>query len=222
MSDLALGSYGGGLKLREKITGRYADVLSWLYLATATMHRFESEGRKKEHLPYAEWALQYAFAQVQQAFEGIYDNIEIPLLRPLFRGPIQVWSRLNSFGGMPDDVLGRKVAQGLCVPGQLRDDITWGVYLPESTEEAIGRYEHTLNLVTEANGVYHKIVKAMKAKKLPRGKPDRMAKKLSKPISSPRKITNWYRRLRKPRRCDSSGFFRPERFRNQPSYTAER
>ena len=58
-----------------------------------------------------------------------------------------------------------------------RDDITWGVYLPESTEEAIGRYEHTLNLVTEANGVYHKIVKAMKAKKLPRGKPDRMAKK---------------------------------------------
>ncbi len=177
MSDLALGSYGGGLKLREKITGRYADVLSWLYLATATLHRFESEGRKKEHIPYAEWALQYAFAQVQSAFEGIYDNIEIPLLRPLFRGPIQIWARFNSFGGMPDDALGRKVAQGLCVPGQLRDDITAGVFIPESTKEALGRYEHTLKLVTEANGVYHKIVKAMKAKKLPRGKPDRMAKK---------------------------------------------
>ena len=177
MADLALGSYGGGLKLREKITGRYADVLSWMYLATATLHRFEAEGRKKEHQPYAEWALQYAFAQIQEAFDGIYDNIEIPLLRPLFRGPIKVWHRLNSLGGMPDDNLGRIVAQGLCKPGQLRDDITAGVYIPTDKEQALGRYEHTLKLVTEANGVYKKIMKAMKAKKLPKGKPDRMVKK---------------------------------------------
>ena len=177
MSDLALGSYGGGLKLREKITGRYADVLSWMYLATATLHRFEAEGRNKEHQPYAEWALQYAFAQIQEAFDGIYENIEIPVLRPLFRGPIKVWHRFNSLGGMPDDNLGRTLAQGLCVPGQLRDDLTSGVYLPKDPQEALGRYEHTLKLVTEANGVYHKIVKAMKAKKLPRGKPDRLVKK---------------------------------------------
>ncbi|SMF48015.1 acyl-CoA dehydrogenase [Pseudobacteriovorax antillogorgiicola] len=177
MSDLALGSYGGGLKLREKITGRYADVLSWLYLATATLHRFEAEGRKKDHQPYAEWALQYAFAQIQEAFDGIYENIEIPVLRPLFRGPIKIWSRLNSFGGMPNDHLGRKVAAGLCKPGQLRDELTYGVYVPTDVNEALGRYEHTLKLVTEANGVYKKIVKAIKAKKLPRGKPDALAKK---------------------------------------------
>ena len=78
---------------------------------------------------------------------------------------------------MPDDNLGRTLAQGLCVPGQLRDDLTSGVYLPKDPQEALGRYEHTLKLVTEANGVYHKIVKAMKAKKLPRGKPDRLVKK---------------------------------------------
>ena len=177
MSDVALGSYGGGLKLREKITGRYADVLSWLYLATATLHRFESEGRKKEHIPYVEWSLQYAFAQVQAAFEGIYENIEIPLVRWIFRGPIQLWARFNSFGTLPDDKLGRKVAQGLSVPGALRDDMTTGVFLPEEAHKAVARYEHTFKLVSEANGVYHKIVKAMKAKKLPRGKPDRMVDK---------------------------------------------
>jgi len=177
MADLALGSYGGGLKLKEKITGRYADVLSWMYLATATLHRFEAEGRKKEHKPYAEWALQYAFAQIQEAFDGIYENIQIPLLRPLFRGPIKIWSRLNSFGGMPNDVLGQKVAHGLQVPGQLRDELTTGVFIPNDPEEALGRYEHTLKLVTEAAVVYRKIAKASKAKKLPRGKPDRLVKK---------------------------------------------
>lgn len=177
MADLALGSYGGGLKLREKITGRYADVLSWMYLATATLHRFEAEGRMKEHQPYAEWALQYAFAQIQEAFDGIYENIEIPVLRPLFRGPIKVWARFNSFGGMPNDKLGRKVAQGICQPGSLRDSLTSGVYVPKDPEEALGRYERTLELVTQAGVVYQKITKAMKEKKVPRGKPDRMAKK---------------------------------------------
>ncbi|MFW7382208.1 MAG: acyl-CoA dehydrogenase [Oligoflexus sp.] len=177
MSDIALGSYGGGLKLREKITGRYADVLSWMYLATATLHRFEAEGRRKEHLPYAEWALQYAFARIQEAFEGIYANIQVPVISAVFRGPIALWARFNSFGNKPDDSLGHKVAAGLMVPGALRDSLTEGIYIPENREEALGRYEHTLKLVTEANEVYKRIMKAMKAKKLPRGKPHLMVDK---------------------------------------------
>jgi len=177
MSDIALGSYGGGLKLREKITGRFADVLSWMYLATATIHRFEAEGRRADHLPYAEWALQYAFARIQDAFEGIYQNIDVPVISSLFRGPISVWSKFNSLGSLPNDILGQKVAQGLMEPGELRDSLTEGIYVPESREEALGRYEHTLKLVTETNEVYKRILTAMKAKKLPRGKPHLMVDK---------------------------------------------
>ena len=33
MSDVAMGTLGGGLKMKEKLTGRYADVLSWMYFA---------------------------------------------------------------------------------------------------------------------------------------------------------------------------------------------
>ena len=32
-ADLALGSYRGALKMKEKIAGRYADILSNMYLA---------------------------------------------------------------------------------------------------------------------------------------------------------------------------------------------
>ncbi|TAJ80271.1 acyl-CoA dehydrogenase, partial [bacterium] len=88
MADIALASYGGALKLKEHITGRYADVLSWMYLATAVIQRFEAEGRIAEHRAFAEWSLQYAMTRIQIAFEGIYQNIEIPFFGWAFRGPI--------------------------------------------------------------------------------------------------------------------------------------
>jgi len=177
MSDIALGSYGGGLKLREKITGRYADALSWMYLATATIHRFEAEGRRADHLPHAEWALQTAFTKIQEAFEGIYANIQVPGLSPVFKGPIGLWGRINSFGSAPSDKTGRKIAKSLMEPGELRDSLTDGIFIPMDKEEAVGRYEHTLNLVTQANTVYAKITAAVKSKKLPKGKPQKLISK---------------------------------------------
>ncbi len=177
MSDIALGSYGGALKLREKITGRYADVLSWMYLATAVIRRFEAEGSKPEHLPFAEWALQYAFTRIQTAFEGIYANIEVPIIGAVFRGPIAFWAHFNSFGGMPSDKLGHTIAQAICRPGAVRDALSGGIYVPKNPEEGLGRYEHTLKLVFEAGAVYSKIHKAIKAKQLPKGKPERSVQK---------------------------------------------
>jgi acyl-CoA dehydrogenase len=41
MSDIAMGSYGGKLKIKESVTSRYADVLSWMYLGTCAIKRFE-------------------------------------------------------------------------------------------------------------------------------------------------------------------------------------
>ncbi|MBK7892964.1 MAG: DUF1974 domain-containing protein, partial [Bdellovibrionales bacterium] len=48
MGDIAMGSLGGSLKSRQKITGRFADVLSWMYIGTSVLRRYEAEGRKKK------------------------------------------------------------------------------------------------------------------------------------------------------------------------------
>src|SRR6056297_2942710 len=71
MSDIALGSYGGALKMKEKLAGRYADILSWMLLATATLRRFEAEGRKKEDEIFLHWSMQHAFYRIQTAFDEI-------------------------------------------------------------------------------------------------------------------------------------------------------
>ncbi|MFV1883574.1 MAG: acyl-CoA dehydrogenase [Balneola sp.] len=166
-ADIALGSYGGALKMKEKIAGRYADVLSHMYLAAATLRRFEAEGRRKEDEIYFKWAMDYIFFKIQQAFEGILKEIQVPGLSWAFR-LIGVWSRLNPIGTYPSDDLGHKVASAMQTVGEQRDRITDGSYVPTDPSEAVGRYEHTLNLITEAAPIYKKIYVAMKKREIPK------------------------------------------------------
>ena len=168
MADIALGSYGGGLKIKEKISGRFADILGWMYLLTATLRRFEAEGRKKEDEILLEWTMDYGFSQIQNAFDGIFKEIKVPGLSWLFKGPIALWSRMNRISSMPSDSLGSKVAQAMQEPGELRDRLTNGIYIPEDKEEALGRYEYALNTLKEAEPVYKKIYVATKKKELPK------------------------------------------------------
>lgn len=166
-ADIALGSYGGALKMKEKIAGRYADILSYLYLAAATLRRFEAEARRKEDEAYFHWSMQYSFYKMQVAFDGILSEIRVPGLSWAFR-LIGVWSRLNPIGTYPSDRLGHLVAQAMQVPGEQRDRMTEGMYIPKDTEQAVGRFENALNLITEANPIYKKMYKAIKAKELPK------------------------------------------------------
>ncbi|HMB97360.1 MAG TPA: acyl-CoA dehydrogenase [Balneolaceae bacterium] len=185
MADIALGSYGGALKMKEKLSGRYADILSWMYLATATLRRYEAEGQRKEDRDFFEWSMQYAFNEIQEAFDGIYSEIRLPGLSWVFRGPVAVWSRINRIGSKPSDKLGHKIAQAMQVPGELRDRLTEGIFVTDSTDEAIGKYEHALQLIVKTWPVYKKLYKATKAREIPKAHVlDQIEPALSKGIIS--------------------------------------
>ncbi len=78
LADLALLLYRGRLKRRERLTGRLADMLGWLYLGAAVVKRFESEGRRDGDRPWLEWAGAEALAQIQQAAEGAVAGLGLP------------------------------------------------------------------------------------------------------------------------------------------------
>ncbi len=166
MADIALGSYGGALKMKEKLSGRYADILSWMLLATATLRRYEIEGKQEEDQVYFEWAMDEAFSRIQTAFDEIFSEINVPGLSWLFRGPVALWSRINRIGKKPSDKLGHKVAQAMQTRGEQRDRMTDDIYIPKSRDEAMGKYEHALEMVEKSYPVYKKLYKATKAKKL--------------------------------------------------------
>ena len=77
------GGSGRSLKRREKISARLGDVLSQLYLCSATLKRFEDEGRPAEDLPLLDWAVQDSLYQIQQAFDGVIRNFPNAFIRQL-------------------------------------------------------------------------------------------------------------------------------------------
>jgi acyl-CoA dehydrogenase len=171
LSDLSMAMIGGDLKRREEVTGRFADIISWMYLVQATLRRFEAEGRPAEDLPFLRWSADYGFAKIQSAFDGLYTNLNLPLIGWALAGPIRTWSRIVPIGSAPSDRIGSQVAMALQVPGEQRDRITSGLYIPEDATEAAGRMERTLDLITRADEVADKIKQAIKDRRLPRQKP---------------------------------------------------
>jgi acyl-CoA dehydrogenase len=172
LTDLVLVQFGGNLKRQEKITGRLADAVSWLYLGTATLRRFEAEGRQAADLPLVDWALQYSLSQVQQAFEGLLANLPLPAI---VRLPLLWIWRSNPIGHLPNDDLGHQIAQRLQTPGAARDRLTAGIYMPTSELEALGRLEHAFDRSHQVAPILKRIKAASAAGQLPRSRPERLA-----------------------------------------------
>lgn len=172
LADLAMGALGGDLKRKEKITGRFADIYSWLYMGTAIVRRFEAEGRRPEDLPFFHWSMRYALARIQEGFEGLYANLTIPGITWLLRGPIALWSRINRIERDPDDRLGHRVAQLMQVPGDQRNRLTDGLFLPRSTDDALGQLEQAFVLAVPAEQHLSSIRGALREGILGPGSPD--------------------------------------------------
>jgi acyl-CoA dehydrogenase len=169
LADAALFSLGGELKRKEKLTGRFADIFSWMYLGTAVLRRFEADGRRPEDIPFLRWSMEYAFARIQEGFDGIYANLRIPGFTWILKGPVGFWSRLNRFSAGPSDETGHKVAVAIMTPGDQRDRITEGIYLPESADRPIGRLDRAMVACALADPVLSSLKKNARAGKISMG-----------------------------------------------------
>ncbi len=165
VSDACMATLGGKLKRREKITGRLADVLAWMYLASATLKRFCDAGRPERERAFAEWACAHALFQCQEALGGVLDNLPNraaawalrPLVFPLGR-------RLRP----PSDAQGAAVARALLDDPAARDALTADIYRPPAQEPGLGRLEAALEKAVAALAVEARIREAVRAGRLDR------------------------------------------------------
>lgn len=174
LADVAMGALGGDLKRKEKLTGRFADWFSWLFLASATLRRFGAEGQPAEDLPLVRWAVEHAFQRMQEARLGILDNLRLPGLGHALRWFGLPWAHLTSFGRGPDDALGQRAARTLLQPGRQRDRLTPGIHVPDDPTEALGRLEHALQLCADAEPVLKKLKDAVRQGRLPRARTEQL------------------------------------------------
>jgi acyl-CoA dehydrogenase len=170
MADIAMGALGGSLKLKEKLTGRFADVLSWMYIGTAILRRYEAEGRPKDDLPFVHFAMNHALYEIQKAFDGIFANLPVPGLGWFFSGPLRMWSNLNALAGEANDQHTHKIASLILTDSDQRRRHTEGIYVPSNTVEQLGLLEETFRVVKRAELAEKKVRAAVKAQTLPKVK----------------------------------------------------
>jgi acyl-CoA dehydrogenase len=182
LADLAMGTLGGSLKFREKITGRFADILAWMYISTATLKRFEAEGQRPEDLAYAKFVLKHAMSEIQSAFDGIFDNmynveqkgfgkIVFGFLNFFFKEIIGTWSRMFSIGSHASDHLQHVVVSGVLAGGSLRDRYTEGIYIPKDrSKDQIALLDYAMELTHKSEVIEKKVRSAVKKKTLPKQK----------------------------------------------------
>ncbi|WP_407933235.1 acyl-CoA dehydrogenase [Bdellovibrio reynosensis] len=170
LSDVAMGVLGGQLKLREKITGRFADILANMYIATAILRRFEAEGRKEEDLAFVHYNLKHNMAEIQKGFDGLFDNLKIPGLRWFFKGWIGAWSRINSIGSQASDGWSHAIASAMLQEGGIRDRLTDGIYMPTDRNQQVARLDYAMSVSLRAEAAEKKIKKAIREGVLPKKK----------------------------------------------------
>ncbi len=171
-SDISMATLGGALKRREKITGRLADALAWMYLGSAAMKRFHGEGQPAEDLPLLDWSCEHAAWKVEEALDGVLANLPN---RPAAGLTRLLALPLGKRYAPPGDRLGATVARSLLDGGEARLRLTPDVYIPASQEDGLGRLEATLDKVVRAQPVRQKLRDAARAGGLNGGTEDDQA-----------------------------------------------
>ncbi|MDD9950420.1 MAG: acyl-CoA dehydrogenase [Zetaproteobacteria bacterium] len=177
LADVTMGTMGGALKFREKVTGRFADIFSWMYLITATLRRYEAEGRRKEDEVFVHFAAIHGFNKIDEAFQGLYANLDVPVVGWCLRNIVALWARINPISSPIPDHIGNQVVKAMMTPGETRDNLTMrALFMSSKEDDAFRKLDEAFKLNVEAEGVMKKVRSAVKSGALPKGKPQELVK----------------------------------------------
>lgn len=164
-SDFAMLSLGGQLKRKERLSARLGDVLSALYLSTATLKYFVDEGSQAEDLPYVQWVLETNLHKCQTAFYDFFDNFPSRLIAHFLRGLIFPYGTAYK---KPSDSLESRIVSAMTKPSTLRDRMTQYVYAPLDATDPVGRMRAAFESSLVANKIERKLQEALKTGSLTR------------------------------------------------------
>ena len=162
LTDTAMSTLGGALKRREKLSARLGDVVSMLYLCSATLWRYEQEGRKAADAPLMHWVIRDALFKAQSAIEGVITNFPNRIVAAVMRFIVFPCGQPHV---VPSDRLGQHVARLVIEPSATRDRLTAGMFIGDP-EQPTGLLERALAASVAAEPIERKLRSAVRSGKL--------------------------------------------------------
>ncbi|MEZ8509646.1 acyl-CoA dehydrogenase [Vibrio splendidus] len=164
-ADFAMLTLGGELKRKELISARLGDGLSYLYMASAALKKYEDEGRQQADLDYVHYAVQHCFHNAAKSLQEAYRNFPNKMVGKVLKG--LVFPVGNHFE-KPSDNLTVQLAESLMTPGAHRERLTHLCYIGKEEDDSVGLMENAFNAMYSIKPLERKIFKAVKEGKVAR------------------------------------------------------
>jgi acyl-CoA dehydrogenase len=156
-ADMALGLLAGDLKRKEMLSGRLADIHSYLFIATSILKYYESGKRTEAEQKHAELALNKALFNAQEAFFGFYENFPVKVAAKLVKLICFPFGRPVA---KPTDHLKQEVAQLLLQENAFREELKKHVYYTTEVTDVMGRMESTFQMLLTIQPLWDKFKRA--------------------------------------------------------------
>ncbi|MGM0768435.1 MAG: acyl-CoA dehydrogenase [Pseudomonadota bacterium] len=160
MTDVTLLTVGGGLKARQRLSGRMADCLVHLYYATAVIKQWHEEGYPDDQRPLVEWGLKTCLRDLQDAMRDAIINFPVPALRWPLRLLVFPLGATGLNG--PDDRLGARVADTIVKDTPVRQRVSRGAYINTDPDDALGRVLNAYRLANETVDMRNRLHEAIR------------------------------------------------------------
>jgi acyl-CoA dehydrogenase len=153
-TDMAMLTLGGYLKKKETLSGRLADVLSSMYLASMVLKHYQNQGRPQSDLPLVEWACRHLLYQAQEQLHGFLMNFPNRFMAALMRAVIFPSGRTYF---PPSDQLGATVANLMMNNSETRARMGEGIYQTNESHNPLGLLQEAMALSDVAEPLERRI-----------------------------------------------------------------
>jgi acyl-CoA dehydrogenase len=159
VADATVALLGGGLKVKQKITGRMADALAELYLLSSVLKRYDDDGRPPEDLKLVVYCARNCLWRFDQALLGVLRNFPLrwaawvmaPLVFPF--GPRH---------RPASDREGKEIVRAALEPGAFRDRLTRDIYVSDDPADRGGLLDYALARIVACEEADRKLERAIR------------------------------------------------------------
>lgn len=159
LSDVSLILLGGSLKRRERLSARLGDIMSQLYLASATLKYYVDHEKPATDVDYVVWSVQASLWKIQTAIDELLHNFPYKRLGKLLRFMVFPW---GSAYHAPKDTLHKKIVEVMLQPSDFRDRLTQYCFISKNADEFSQRIDTALDQYATVEPILKKMNQGLK------------------------------------------------------------
>ena len=156
-ADLCLGLLAGDIKRKEMLSGRLADIHAHLFIATAILKFYEKGQRSEVEQQHVQLALEKAFVQIQDAFDGLFANFPMRAAACVVKFICFPFGRVAQ---QPSDQLKTQLGLAIMENNPFREQLKQHVFYNTDPNDVFGRMENAFQAALKIDPLWTKFKKA--------------------------------------------------------------